>query len=121
FFTLGRKTHFLLDLKPPSYKGRDGTVSNARSLFNSPTSRAFVEQDLYSTFFGVDVDDEIERKLFGDIDRRGADAVRAFCGDNQRAWHEHFEDLFDFLDIQKLRTPKGLAWLRQQYPEIGRL
>ncbi len=121
FFTPGRKTHFLLDLKPPSYKGRDGTVSNARSLFNSPTSRAFVEQDLYSTFFGVDVDDEIERKLFGDIDRRGADAVRAFCGDNQRAWHEHFEDLFDFLDIQKLRTPKGLAWLRQQYPEIGRL
>lgn len=25
------------------------------------------------------------------------------------------------MDIQKLRTPKGLAWLRQQYPEIGRL
>lgn len=30
-------------------------------------------------------------------------------------------DLFEFLDIQKLRTPKGLAWLRQQYPEIGRV
>lgn len=121
FFTPGRKTHCLLDLKPPSYKGRDGTVSSGRCLFNSPTSRAFVEQDLYSTFFGVEVDDEIERKLFGDIDRRGADAIRAFCGDDRRAWHEHFEDLFEFLDIQKLRTPKGLAWLRQQYPEIGRL
>ncbi|KQS77244.1 hypothetical protein ASG25_04690 [Rhizobium sp. Leaf384] len=121
FFTAGRKTHCLLDLKPPSYMDRDGTVSSGRCLFNSPTSRAFVEQDLYSTFFGVEVDDEIERKLFGDIDRRGADAIRAFCGDDQRAWHEHFEDLFEFLDIQKLRTPKGLAWLRQQYPEIGRL
>lgn len=121
FFTPGKNTHCLLDLKPPSYLGRDGTVSSGRCLFNSPTSRAFVEQDLYSTFFGVEVDDEIERKLFGDIDRRGADAIRAFCGDDQHAWHEHFEDLFEFLDIQKLRTPKGLAWLRQQYPEIGRL
>lgn len=121
FFTPGRKTHFLLDLKPPSYKGRDGRVSSDRSLFASPTSRAFVEQDLYSTFFGVEVNDEIERKLFGDIDRRGADAIRAFCGDDERSWHEHFEDLFEFLDIQKLRTPKGLAWLRRQYPEIGRL
>lgn len=121
FFTPGRKTHCLLDLKPPSYKGRDGTVSSGAGLFNSPTSRAFVEQDLYSTFFGVEVDDEIERKLFGDIDRRGAEAIRAFCGDDRRAWHKHFEDLFEFLDIQKLRTPKGLAWLRQQYPEIGRL
>lgn len=74
-------------------------MSNGRSLFNSPTSRAFVEQDLYSTFFGVEVNDEIERKLFGDIDRRGAEAIRAFCGDDQRAWHEHFEDLFEFLDI----------------------
>lgn len=121
FFATGKKTHCLLDLKPPTYKGRDGMVSSGRSLFDSPTSRAFVEQDLYSTFFGVEVNDEIERKLFGDIDRRGADAIRAFCGDDQRAWHEHFEDLFEFLDIQKLRTPKGLAWLRRQYPEIGRL
>jgi len=121
FFTPGSKTHCLLDLKPPSYMGRDGTVSSGRCLFNSPTSRAFVEPDLYSTFFGVKVNDEIERKLFGDIDRRGADAIRAFCGDDQRAWHEHFQDLFEFLDIQKMRTPKGLAWLRQQYPEIGRL
>ena len=96
-------------------------MASGRCLFNSPTSRAFFEQDLYSTFFGVEVDDEIEKKLFGDIDRRGADAIRAFCSDDQRAWHQHFEDLFEFLDIQKLRTPKGLAWLRQQYPEIGRL
>lgn len=121
FFAPGKTTHCLLALKPPTYRGKDGKVSIGRYLFNSPTSRAFVEQDLYSTFFGVEVNDEIERKLFGDIDRRGADAVRAPCGNDQGAWHEHFKDLFEFLDIQKLRTPKGLAWLRLQYPEIGRL
>ncbi|MBA4610017.1 DUF4238 domain-containing protein [Stappia taiwanensis] len=121
FFTPGKTTHCLLDLKPPTFKRRDGTAASGRCLFDSPTARAFVEQDLYSTFFGAGVNDEIERMFFGDIDRRGADAVRAFCGDDQGAWHEHFMDLFEFLDIQKLRTPKGLAWLRQQYPEIGRV
>lgn len=121
FFVPGKTTHFLLDLNPPTFKRGDGTAASGRCLFKSPTSRAFFAEDLYSTFFGAEVNDEIERMFFGDIDRRGADAVRAFCGDDQGAWHQHFDDLFEFLDIQKLRTPKGLAWLRQQYPEIGRL
>jgi hypothetical protein len=121
FFASGKNTYVLLDLNPSTFKRRDGTVVPGRSLFQSPTSRAFFEQDLYSTFFGVDINDEIERRFFGDIDRRGADAVRVFCGDDRSSWHHHFEDLFEFLDIQKIRTPKGLAWLRQKYPEIGRL
>ncbi|TBN11381.1 DUF4238 domain-containing protein [Agrobacterium cavarae] len=121
FFAPGSETLFMLDTQPPKYTNREGIVSTGRSLFKSPSSRAFVEHDLYSTFFGTKVDDEIERKLFGDIDRRGADAIRAFCSDDKRAWHEHFQTLFEFLDIQKLRTPKGLAWLGQQYPEIGLL
>ena len=97
----------------------DGSVKPGRSLFHSPTSRAFVRQDLYSTFFGTDVNDEIERKLFGDVDARGAAAVRAFSGTDQAAWHSSFEDFFEYLDIQKLRTPKGLAWLRKLYPELS--
>lgn len=121
FFAPGKTTHCLLDLNPPTFPRSDGTVAIGRHLFDSPSSRAFVQDDLYSTFFGGKVNDEIERIFFGDIDRRGAEAVRAFCCDDQGAWHEHFQDLFEFLDIQKLRTPKGLAWLRQQYPEIGRL
>jgi len=121
FFALGKATHCLLDLNPPTFRRRDGTTALGRHLFDSPSSRAFVEDDLYSTFFGAELNDEIERIFFGDIDRRGAQAVRAFCHDDKGAWHEHFQDLFEFLDIQKLRTPKGLAWLRQHYPEIGRL
>ena len=65
------------------------------------------------------MNDGIERRLFGNIDARGADAIRAFAGVDQTAWHSSFENLFKYLDIQKLRTPKGLAWLRSQYPELS--
>ncbi|MGN6620491.1 MAG: DUF4238 domain-containing protein, partial [Sphingomonas sp.] len=64
------------------------------------------------------MNDEIERKLFGDIDTRGSRAVRAFAGTDIAAWHEHFGTFFEYIDIQKLRTPKGLAWLRAQYPAL---
>jgi hypothetical protein len=33
------------------------------------------------------VNDAIERKLLGDIDTRGAHAVRAFVGENAGEWH----------------------------------
>jgi len=34
-------------------------------------------------------------------------------------WHQHFQTLFEFLDIQKIRTPKGLDWLKAQYPALS--
>src|SRR5690606_40938333 len=78
FLEPGWKTYSYLDLKPPQHVLSDGRVVTERSQFLSPTSRAFCQRDLYSTFFGTSVNDEIERKLFGDIDARGAHAVRAF-------------------------------------------
>ncbi len=119
FFRAGNDTFALLDLNPEKHPKPDGTWVAGRSLFKCHTARAFVQEDLYSTFFGTQVNDEIERKLFGDIDTRGAPAVRAFCETDEAEWHDHFEDLFEYLDIQKLRTPKGLDWLRQQYPELS--
>jgi hypothetical protein len=119
FISDGKDTLSYLDLTPPMYTRADGGLTPGRSLFRTPTARAFVQQDLYSTFFGTAVNDEIERRLFGDIDARGADAIRAFVGRDQSAWHSSFRDLFEYLDIQKLRTPKGLEWLRTQYPELS--
>jgi hypothetical protein len=57
--------------------------------------------------------------LFGDIDGRGSKAVRAFIGTDEREWHQHFQTFFEFLDIQKIRTPKGLDWLKAQYPALS--
>ncbi|WP_192936144.1 hypothetical protein [Sinorhizobium medicae] len=110
---------FYLDMSPPIFTRKDGSTTTGRALFEAPTSRAFVKQDLYSTFFGTTVNDEIERRLFGDIDGRGADAIRAFTGLDQSAWHSNFETFFEYIDVQKLRTPKGLDWLKKQYPELS--
>lgn len=64
------------------------------------------------------VNDEIEKRLFGAIDMEGAPAIRAFFGADVSEWHEHFQTLFRFIDVQKLRTPKGLDWLKAQYPQL---
>ncbi|WP_454718334.1 DUF4238 domain-containing protein [Caulobacter segnis] len=118
FFEPGRKTLAYLDLSPPQHVNRQGETVPGRSRFESPTSRCFVERDLYSTFFGTEVNDEIERRLFGATDTRGAPAVKAFIGVDKAEWHRHFSTLFSYIDIQKVRTPKGLDWLRAQYPTL---
>lgn len=97
----------------------DGRVIRQNGAWNkTPTSRAFFQTDLYSTFFGAFINDEIERLLFGTVDTKGSQAVRAFVGTDAREWREHFQEFFNFLDIQKIRTPKGLAWLKAQYPTL---
>jgi len=119
FFEPGRKTLAYLDMAPPRRVLNDGRQIIGRSLFDAPTSRCFFQTDLYSTFFGTMVNDEIERKLFGAIDDRGSNAVRAYMGTDESAWHNHFQDLFEYIDVQRLRTPKGLDWLRAQYPTLN--
>jgi Protein of unknown function (DUF4238) len=120
FFEPGHSSLAYVDLTPDRKVLPDGRVIVQRAAWDeTPTSMAFRQKDLYSTFFGTSVNDEIERRLFGDIDRRGSKAVRAFAGSDEREWHEHFQTLFEFLDIQKIRTPKGLDWLKAQYPALS--
>jgi len=119
FFEPGLRKLAYLDLRPARETLADGRLIVQNSRFNNPPSRCFVQRDLYSTFFGAAVNDEIERKLFGAVDTSGAPAVKAFTGTDVSAWHSHFQDLFTYLDIQKLRTPKGLDWLRAQYPALS--
>jgi len=71
FLEPGRNTLAYLDITPPKKVLDDGRLIIARARFDAPTSRAFRQMDLYSTFFGTSVNDEIERRLFGDIDARG--------------------------------------------------
>ena len=107
-----------LDLKPKQHKLPNGGRVEGRSEFLSPPARCFIETDLYSTFFGSIVDDEIERLLFGQIDTEGAKAIHAFAATDPVEWHRHFQTLFDYIDIQRLRTPRGLEWLRTNYSHL---
>jgi len=118
FFEPGRNTLAYLDLKPPQKVLEDGRVITQRAQFEAPTSRAFYQRDLYSMFFGASVNDEIERRLFGDIDTRGSKAVRAFVRTDVSEQHRYFQSFFEYIDIQKTRTPKGLDWLKAQYPSL---
>ena len=120
FFEPGRSSLAYVDMTPDQRVLPDGRVIVQNSAWDdTSTSRAFRQKDLYSTFFGTSVNDEIERRLFGDIDGRGSKAVRAFIGTDVSEWHEHFQTFFEFLDIQKIRTPKGLDWLKAQYPALS--
>lgn len=119
FFEPGRKSLAYVDMTPAQKVLPDGRVITQNGAWNdTPTSKAFFQTDLYSTFFGTSVNDEIERRLFGDVDGRGSKAVRAFIGTDINEWHQHFQTFFEFLDIQKIRTPKGLEWLQAQYPAL---
>ncbi|MBJ9083258.1 DUF4238 domain-containing protein [Citrobacter freundii] len=88
-------------------------VVNEKKWF-TPAQR-FYEVDLYSILFGSEVNDDIERKLFGPIDENGSKSVWAFLTDDQSQWHNNFQNFFTYLDAQKLRTPKGLEWIKTKY------
>lgn len=103
-------------LAPQRFELPDGRVKFGRNMFTSPTSRCFWQRDLYSTFFGTSINDEIERRLFGNIDTKGSKAVKAFIATDVSGWHRHFQTLFEYIDIQKVR--KGLDWLGAQYPSL---
>ncbi|MAZ86819.1 MAG: hypothetical protein CL693_04200 [Cellvibrionaceae bacterium] len=91
----------------------DAKVVDSKNWFKP--AQCFYQTDLYTTFFGSHINDEIERKLFSQIDDNGSGAVKAFLTDDQSNWHNHFQDFFEYLDSQKIRTPKGLEWLQSKY------
>lgn len=80
-----------------------------------------MEEDLYTTRFGSVINDEVERYLFGEIDSLGAPAVRAFSSGDVVGIHNSFQNFFSYLDAQKVRTPKGLDWIKSKYPQLTQL
>ena len=108
-----------LDLSPDTKKLPDGRVITMNSRSSRPTSKCFCQRDLYTTFFGDDINDGIERILFGQIDDTGARAVRAFINADPRIWHEHFTQFYSYMSSQKVRTPKGLDWIKLHYPNLN--
>jgi hypothetical protein len=47
--------------------------------------------------------------------------VRAFAEGDPVAMHHSFRDFFEYLDAQKLRTPKGLDWIVSRYGRLDQL
>lgn len=110
---------YYLDLNPPRTILPSGEEVGPPALQRNSPRNCFWGQDLYTTVFGNVQNDEIERFLFGAIDTDGANALRAVVGGDLRQIHDLFQRFFEYLDAQKLRTPKGLDWIRSNYPQLG--
>ena len=119
FLGTGKSYLHYLDMSPEQKVLSDGrTVTMNSQSKRGPTS-CFREYDLYSTRFGAVINDEVEKFLFGSIDVRGARAVRAFASGDPSEMHHVFQDFFEFIDAQKLRTPKGLDWIKARYGSLS--
>ncbi len=108
---------FYLDLKPATFTDKRGIVHNRRSIRHLGPKHCFFEKDLYTTNFGSTESTEIERLFFGSVDSNGRDAVDHFTNFNYSAGEtgSAFNNLMMFMSTQKLRTPKGLGWLKDNF------
>ncbi len=106
FLAPGQSRLFHLNLDPDRKTLPDGRQVPRTALHGWGTKLCFVEYDLYTTRFGPIVNDDIE-KLFGSLDDQGSKALRAFALGDPTEVHESFQDFFEHMAAQKLRTPKG--------------
>lgn len=102
---------YYLNLKPQTVNS-NGHFYTKTSLLRTGPSRCFFEEDLYTTNFRGWASTEIEEEFFGKIDSNGKDAVEYFSTfQHPDANSEALQNLLTYMSVQKLRTPKGLAYL----------
>jgi hypothetical protein len=116
FLTSGRGGDhlFYLDLHPESIAAPNQPGLTRKALRRLGPVSCFKQDHLYTTVFGAQMSDALERRFFGAIDVGGCAAVEFFHDYSLREGsHEAFEALLRYLCAQLLRTPKGLAYLRR--------
>lgn len=107
------KKFYYLDLKPDTIRIVNGKKIQRKSLLKWGPPRCFYQDDLYTTRFGEWSSKEIEEKFFGKIDFEAQAAVDYFSTfQHPSAHHGAFQTLLPYMSVQKLRTPKGIGYLR---------
>lgn len=106
---------FYLNLSPEPFVDPRG-ISHPRSRPRPLGFRfCFAEEDLYTTRIGGADVTTIEKEFFGRIDTDGRRAVESLTK-FAHPWNgeQYFHELLLYMTTQKMRTPKGLAWLAEQ-------
>lgn len=110
--TGGERKFYYLDLRPDTVTSGGRTYKRTALLRWGP-KKCFAEHDLYTTRLGSWTSTGIEEVFFGEVDRDGQRAVDFFTA------FEHLSvdgkahgDMIRFMSLQKLRSPKGMAFLR---------
>jgi len=111
---LSEKKFYYLDLKPETIV-TNGRSHKRKALLRWGPPNCFYERDLYTTKFGGWESTEIEKYFFGKVDSSGRAAVEYFSTFKHPSvnW-EALRGLLLYMSIQKLRTPKGLAFLSKR-------
>lgn len=113
FMLKGQTAYHQLNVNPKIINTKpDGEEIKEKALKKKGPGKFFFEINLYTTkYFGVE-NDEIEKLLFGKIDAQGSQALPALVSkDWMKKLHPHFVNFFEYMDTQKIRTPKGLHWI----------
>lgn len=106
---------YYLELNPRAFIDGRGKIRQINPLHRQGPRLCFMETDLYTRKFGTSLSTDIEEKFFGRIDRNGRRAIEYFHDfAHPSVDHTAFSDMMLFLSTQKLRTPKGLDWIRDQ-------
>lgn len=121
FLPGGQSSLYYLNFHPEIKQLADGRTFKMKDIHFWPPASCFVLEDLYTTTIFGTQNDEIERYLFGAIDTTGSRAVRALVDNDLAQLHHLFLKFFEYIDAQKLRTPKGLAWVLSHYPALSRI
>ncbi len=113
FLPNGQTKHYYLDLRPDTVTN-DGHEHTRKALHRWGPRRCFAQDDLYTTLWSGLENRDIEKFFFGKLDTQGKSAVEHFAdftfGDGSS---DALEVLVPYMSVQKLRTPKGLGWLRR--------
>jgi hypothetical protein len=110
-----------LDLHPETKILPSGKAILLKRLKKWGVGKSFSSDDLYTTFPIGYVNDEIEKLLFGPIDRLGNFGISALVNQDFSQLHKYFENAFEYLDAQKIRTPKGLDWIRSRFSGLSQM
>ena len=113
FLPDGQLKQYYLNLHPDT-EVRSGHKFTHHPLKTWGPRMCFAQDDLYTTEWAGLPNREIEKFFFGKRDRAAPQALDhfsdfAFNGKSKNA----FNVLLPYLSLQKLRTPRGLAWLQE--------
>lgn len=109
-FLLERQTtYFYHDMHPNIMILPNGELKKDKADNQWGTKKCFVSDHLYTTS-SFEKPDFLETYFFGKLDTLGSTAFPTIINNNLFE-EKYFYNFINFMDAQKLRTPKGMQWL----------
>jgi Protein of unknown function (DUF4238) len=117
FLLPGQCSYCYLDLHPETVIVREGKSYQTRQLYYGAPTLCFRQKDLYTLRQGGWMTDAVERRFFGEADRKGSKAVVVF-GEYQGLMNvpsrDPYRNLLPYMGAQRFRTPRALDLIKNR-------